>query len=175
MAVIKMEWAQRKNTRLKGYDYSNSGYYFITICTHKRKHLLGSIVDSKMLLNRYGKIVQDDLLQIPEKFLHVKLDKFIIMPNHIHCIIIIGHNIEHLNPPNMGDIITDRSRPIPTIPKILGLYKSGTTRKIHELKPEIIIWQKSYYDHIIRNQQDYQNIWKYIDTNPLKWQDDIYF
>ncbi|HAZ38228.1 MAG TPA: transposase [Clostridiaceae bacterium] len=173
MEVRDLDLPQRKSIRLISYDYSSIGYYFITICTHNRQHLFGSIICDEMVLNKYGKIVQQDLSKIPERFYNVELDKYIIMPNHIHFIIVIGPN--PYTPLNSDRPATERSRPFPTIPKILGLFKSGTTRKAHELNSKIIIWQKSYYDHIIRNEQEYQEIWKYIDTNPLLWHDDCYY
>ena len=168
--VILLDLPQRKNIRLKGYDYSNAGYYFITICTHNRQPLFGSIDNGQMILNEYGQIAMQDLLLIPEGFINVKLDKFVVMPNHLHGIIAITGD-------EIGQSEAERSRPFPTavIPKIIGLYKSGIARKIHELDPGIIVWQKSYHDHIIRNEAEYQKIWEYIDTNPLKWEIDKYY
>ena len=105
------------------------------------------------------------------------------MPNHIHIIIaIVGNGLDHsTNDQDHSETTdnrntqTERSRPFPTIPKIIGLYKSGAARLIHELNMEIIVWQKSYHDHIIRTDAEYQKIWEYIDTNHLKWQEDQYF
>jgi len=104
-------------------------------------------------------------MQIPERFSNVYLDKFVVMPNHVHIIIVID-NVDNQ---------AERSRPFPTVSKIIGLYKSGVARCIHEMNKEITVWQKSYYDHVIRTEDDYQNAWQYIDTNPLKWEEDKYF
>lgn len=167
---------KRKNTRLKNYDYSQSGYYFITVCTYEKQHLFGKIIDNQIMLNEYGKIVHQELLQIPSRFSHVKLDKFVVMPNHIHIIIVIvGNGLDHSAFPDNHVTQAERSRPFPTIPKILGLYKSGSARRIHELNNKITVWQKSYYDHIIRKESEYREIRQYIDTNPLKWEIDAYF
>jgi putative transposase len=197
MAVMKLHLPKRKIQRLKNYDYSQNGYYFITICTHNRQYLFGEIMDGQMVLNEYGKIVQQELLQIPVRFFNVVLDKFVVMPNHIHIIIaIVGNGLDHsvndqgtdnrntyqnIDNRNTYQNIdnrntqTERSRPFPTIPKILGLYKSGAARIIHKMDMKIIVWQKSYHDHIIRTDAEYQKIWEYIDTNHLKWQEDKYF
>ena len=164
--------SKRKRLRLKNYDYSQSGYYFITICTHDRRNLFGSIVDGRIKLNHYGKIVEQDLLKMPEQFMNVKLDKYVIMPNHLHCIIVILNSGSD-SPAMLSK--AEQSRLFPTIPKIIGLFKSGTARKIRQLNRDIIVWQKSYYDRVIRNRSEYLKIWEYIDTNPLKWKLDKYY
>lgn len=86
-----MRLPQRKPQRLKNYDYSLNGYYFITICTHNRQHLFGKILDGQMLLNEYGIIVRQELKQIPGRFANAKLDKFVIMPNHVHIIMVVDY------------------------------------------------------------------------------------
>ena len=149
-----MELQNRKSTRLKGYDYSNQNYYFVTICTHNKLHLFGDVNK----LNEFGEIAEMELLNIPTHFDCIRIDKYVIMPDHIHGIIIIGYNDE-----------SERSRPFPTLSTIIGLYKSGVSKRIHEIKPNIIIWQKSFNDRIIRNEQGYLEVCKYINENPLKW------
>ncbi len=162
---------KRKNIRLKGFDYSGDGYYFVTVCTHNKENVFGEIVDGEMKLNSFGAFAQNELNKLPYHFCYTELDKYIIMPNHIHAIIIIvGNGLDHSE-----NNKTERSRPFPTIPKILGLYKSGVSRSIHLINPDIKVWQKSYHDHVIRNMQDYQRIWEYINTNPLKWEEDCYY
>ena len=150
----------RKLPRLRGFDYSSQNYYHVTICTCDKKHLFGTIEE----LNIFGKIAQQELINIPSHFKGVTIDQFVIMPNHIHAIIIIGRNKE-----------TEWSRPFPTLPTIVGLYKSGISKKIHEIRPGIEVWQKSFYDEIIRNEQSYREIWEYIGGNPLQWQLDKYY
>ncbi|MEG2378114.1 MAG: transposase, partial [Clostridia bacterium] len=128
-------------------------YYFVTICTHNKLHLF---CDANKL-NTWGEIAKTELLNISNHFEGVRIDKYVIMPNHIHTIIVIGcgDKCQPLKPP-------------PTLSTIVGLYKSGVSKRIHEIRPNIIIWQKSFNDRIIRNEQGYHEAWKYIDENPSK-------
>ncbi len=157
-----MALSQRKPQRLQDYDYSEQGAYFITLCTHNRQHLFGKLLDGTMRINKYGLIAQSHLLNIPQHFDSVVVDKFIVMPNHLHCIFILWGTAE-------------RSRPFPTLSTVVGLYKSGVTNRIHGFSPDLCVWQKSFHDHVIRDEQDYLRIWQYIDTNPLNWEKDRYF
>ncbi len=159
-----MELAKRKNIRLSNYDYSQNGAYFVTICTYNRECLLGEIVgnglDRSVLKPTDLAIVAErELKNVPQHFDGVLIDKYVIMPNHIHLILFINREIQ-----------AERSRPFPTLSTIIGLFKSGVSRKIG-----FSIWQKSFHDHIIRNEQKYQKIWNYIDTNPQKWEEDILY
>ena len=142
----------RKNPRLKDYDYTLGGYYFITICTKDKTHYFGEIINEEMNLNDVGKLAYNCIEKIEEIYKTVKIDKFVIMPNHIHMIVII-----------------DRETVL-SIPRIIKQYKEYITKQIGES-----IWQKSYYDHIIRNEKDYLRIWQYIDENILKWSLDKYY
>lgn len=165
-----MELPKRKSIRLKNYNYSSNGVYFITICTHNRKCLFGEIVgngldrssdvdvNGMIRLSQCGEIVKKDLENLSQHFSHITVDKYVIMPNHIHVILLFESSNK-----------MERSRPFPTISTVIGLYKSGVSRKIGHS-----IWQKSFYDHIIRNDKSYYEIWNYIDTNPLKWELDCY-
>ncbi|MEG0570434.1 MAG: transposase, partial [Oscillospiraceae bacterium] len=163
-----MELLNRKSTRLANYDYSNENYYFITICTHNRQMLFGNVGNgldhSEIKLNHYGEIAKNELLNIPNHFEGVRIDKYVIMPDHIHAIIVIG-----------CDGKTERSRPFPTLSAIVGLYKSGVSKLIHEIEPDIKIWQKSFNDRIIRNEQGYREVWQYIEENSLKWDEDCFY
>ena len=103
----------------------------------------------------------DSIIEIPLHYKEVKIDKFVLMPNHIHMIVMIGCDHTNINHPSLNQII--------------GLYKSGVSRKIHETAPQEIIWQRSYHDHVIRNQKDYDRIWSYIDTNPMRWDKDCFY
>ena len=143
---------KRKNPRLKAYDYTLGGYYFITICTAGKKHYFGKIVEDKIQLSEIGKLAYNNIENLEKIYNVIKIDKFVVMPNHIHMILII-------------DKETDL-----TLSRIIKQYKEWITKTI--MKP---IWQKSYYDHIIRNEKDYYRIWKYIDENELKWSLDKYY
>ena len=163
-----MELPKRKHIRLKGYDYSTPGAYFVTLCTDKKEHLFGKIVNNSMLLNALGKIVDQEILKIQSHYENIQIDKYVIMPNHIHMIITI--------------LETERINPFPTIkfdiPNVVGKFKSGVTRHVgnafmHSAKKPI--WQSSYNDHIIRGEKDYKQIWEYIDTNVIRWEQDCFY
>lgn len=132
----------RKNPRLKDYDYILGGYYFITICTENKIQYFGKIVEGKIELNDVGKLAYSNIEKLEEIYNTIKIDKFVVMPNHIHLILII-------------DKTTDL-----TISRIVKQYKEWITKIIRKK-----IWKKSYYDHIIRNETDYLRICKYIDEN----------
>ncbi len=174
---------QRKNIRLKDYDYSNAGYYFVTICTQGRKNLFGKIIDDKMLLSQSGKMIEKWVYELANKFSHIIIDKHVIMPNHIHVIIIIvGADLCVCPNKNMQIYKKQGGHIGPPLQQIIQWFKTMTTNEyIRGVKSKIYpffdrrIWQRNYYDHIIRNEQEYQNIWEYIETNPLKWSDDCYY
>ena len=168
-----MNLPKRKPTRLKGYDYSQNGAYFITICTHNRKCLFSNIVGEihelpENKLKRYGEIVKEIIEILPDRF-NVSIPKYIIMPNHIHLIIEICSNDEERaireSPLQYNRSIIDKS---------VGFLKMNVSKKIHNEYSDKI-WQRSYHDHIIRNEKDYQKIWEYIDTNPSKWKLDCFY
>jgi REP element-mobilizing transposase RayT len=169
--VIILDLDKRKSQRLKDYDYSQNGGYFITICTHDRICLLGLIDNGNLNMNNAGKMIFDKFSDIPEFYPHVYIDKFIVMPNHLHAIMQIQHKGTAQGPfPTMAlsDFI-QRFKTLTTKLYIDGV-KNGDYPSFDKK-----VWQKSYHDHIIRNQQEYLKIWEYIDKNPLKWQDDEYF
>lgn len=149
-----MDLPNRKSPRLTGFDYSSENSYFVTICTKSKKCLFGTVDH----LNIYGQIAENGLRKIPNKNKEIKLDKYIIMPNHIHAIITIGCNRA------IRDVEEHEN-----LSMIVGLYKSGVSREIHKFSPGLEIWQKSFYDHIIRNESAYYEICRYIDENPVRW------
>ena len=181
MQTAKPEWGdalelpKRKNIRLKDYDYSSNGAYFITICTQNRLHLFGNVVGDEfpvpfVELNGFGKIIEQYIQNISDKYPVVTVDKYIIMPNHVHMLIMI------FNDGTMGNNRT--GNPSPTaVGTIVGWFKYQTTKAInaHTNNAETKIWQRSYHDHIIRNGEDYLRIWQYIDENPAKWAEDEYY
>ena len=143
---------ERKSPRMPGYDYATPNYYFITICTHEKKCLFWS--NGK--LNALGQIAYDAMMQIPIHFPKNRVDRFVIMPNHIHMILVV----------EPGG--TDTS-------VVVGSYKSYISREIHRFHPNLKLWQVSYHDHGIRNQKQYERIWSYIDTNPMRWEKDCFY
>ena len=157
-----MDLPIRKPTRLKNYDYSSNGAYFITICTHKKKNILCEIVGEGLCtlpiakLTPIGEAVNESIKYIACHYDNIAVDKFVIMPNHIH-LIITNQTGGHGDPPLQ-------------IYDIIGNLKSFTTHKYGKT-----LWQRSFHDHIIRGENDYLKIWDYIDTNPQKWQEDCFY
>ena len=144
--------------RLTGFDYSNEGYYFVTICVKDKTEWFGEIKDGKMMLNEYGKIVLRCWSDLLNHYVNTKLDEFIIMPNHLHGILSISHPFRK----NHG------------LSEIMRGLKTFSSRRINEKINDGIKfqWQKSFYDHIIRNEQDLTRVREYIVNNPLKWEED---
>jgi len=150
---------ERKPNRLKPYDYSLAGYYFLTICVFKRKELFGGINNAKMKLNKFGTLVKHHLELLGDLYEYIEIDYSIIMPDHIHLILI--------NRKNKASI----SRNKMVVFKIIQQFKSSCTKDIRRIsKSRQRIWQKSFYDRIIRNERELYLIRKYISENPLKWE-----
>lgn len=156
-----IELPKRKNTRLKEFDYSQSSYYFRTICMKNRNEFFSHIVNSELVLTEFGKILDEVWNNLP-KYYSVELDYYVIMPDHFHGIIVIDNSLK----------IKDNKANKPfSLSDIIGKFKSFATRKIRELLSDEIEfeWQKSFYDRIIRNENELYNIRKYIQENPLRW------
>lgn len=148
----------RRSIRLKGYDYSQSGAYFLTICTHNRESVLGEIVSGRIKLNIYGRIVSARWCNLPRYHRHVELSAFVVMPNHIHSIIVIRPDS------------TEQAKRRP-ISEIVRGFKTFSSRRINEMRgmPDIPVWQRNYWEHVIRDQDSLNRIHDYILTNPLRW------
>ncbi|GIV55248.1 MAG: hypothetical protein KatS3mg040_0016 [Candidatus Kapaibacterium sp.] len=150
--------------------------YFVTICTQGRACLFGQVVEGQMRLNEAGHIAQQCWTDIPNHFPHVQLDVFIIMPNHVHGILVITENVDnvgatHASPlPNTAPPLPHGPRP-GSIGAIIGSFKSAATRHINILRgtPGAPIWQRNYYEHVIRTEDALHCIRQYIVTNPLRW------
>lgn len=155
------QFKARKKNRLKGYDYSEERWYFITICTFNRKEIFGQVKRKNMFLNKYGEIAKAIWSEIPKHFENVELDEFIIMPNHIHGIIM--HR-----PVGTGHALSSNNK----LSIIIGSFKSAVTRQINQSKGKVFKWQRSFYDHIIRTTDSLQSIRQYIAKNPRTWNDD---
>jgi putative transposase len=166
--------SDRKSIRLKEYDYSQPGEYFITICTHNHECMFGEIVSGEMRLNEFGEIAEEEWFRTEIIRSNVKLDSFAIMPNHIYGIIVL---IEMEKNPGR-----DTSRRVPTIeqfgkpttnsiPTIVRLFKSAAAKRINEMRntPSFPVWQSRFYDRIIRNDRELNNIRDYIQNNVLRW------
>lgn len=159
-----MDIHHRKSIRLRDFDYAQAGLYFITICAHLRLPLFGSVVADKMVLSVAGEIAYREWQKNAEMRPNVVSDVFVVMPNHVHGIVnITGMQSEHRQrAPTVGDIIRG--------------YKSAVTSQIGLLNlcQNHSVWQRNYYEHVIRDEKSYQQIADYIQTNPLRWKSDVY-
>ena len=158
-----MEYLTRKKNRLLNYDYSQNGAYFITVCANERRCLFASVVagtqeiPAHIRLTAAGNHVEQAILRIPQCYPDVRLEKYVVMPNHFHLLLMI-------------DTAPGRPRVAPTISRIVQQTKGFATKMIG--RP---VFQKSFHDHIIRNEAEYDMIWEYIDTNPIRWELDCFY
>jgi putative transposase len=144
----------------------------VTICTHRRACILGDVINSEMRLNEFGVIVNDYWNEIPGHFLNVGIDVFIVMPNHVHGIIALTDNCRGgVSPPNSGGEATSPLRKH-TLGQVIAYFKYQTTKSINRIRntPGTPLWQRNYYEHVIRNENDIGEIREYIVNNPLKWE-----
>jgi len=150
----------RRSIRLKGYDYAQAGAYFVTICTWQHQCLLGEVVDGEMQLNDYGKIAHAHWHNLLQHHQHLELDEFIVMPNHLHGILVLT------------DDTTGTKRH--GLPEILRGFKTFAARRINKIRhlAGVSVWQRGYYEHIIRHERALRAIRQYIANNPLSWEKD---
>ncbi|MFC1725472.1 transposase [candidate division KSB1 bacterium] len=167
---MEKELKKRKLNRLKGYDYSMPGLYYITFCTFKNIEWFGKVIDGQMNLNDYGDVAKSFWMEIPKIHRNLKLDEVIIMPNHIHGILIINDETvgtEHCS------VQKETSINYSLLSKIVKSYKEKVSKTLkRKFKLYDFKWQRSFYDHIIRNEKSLNEIRKYIVNNPAKWEDD---
>ena len=148
-----MEFYSRKSPRLLGYDYATENYYFVTICTYEKKCIFGTTAK----LNCFGQIAYQHLQRLSVHYKQVRVDAFKVMPNHVHFIMELGPG---------ADVALDVA---------VGLFKSGVTKEIHQIDPNCKVWQRSFHDHVIRNDREYEAIWQYIQYNDQKWEADCFY
>ena len=186
----------RRSIRLQGYDYSQNGAYYVTLCTQNRECLFGEIVKGEMILNEYGKIVEQCWNNLSNHYDNIELDAYVIMPNHFHGIILITDTVDNVdNVDNVGaihelplhespihelpiqsPIQSPQQRRKMLLPKIVGRFKMNSAKQINQMRntPGISVWQRNYYEHIIRNDKSLENIRNYIINNPSEWYYDDY-
>jgi len=153
--------------RLHGYNYSSQGAYFVTICTRNRQHYFGKIIDNKMQLNRFGQIAYRQWLWLANQYKYVGLDEFIVMPNHMHGIMIIK-NMESVGAGR--DLhLPERPTKIKSLSELIGAFKTTSSKLIHQSRLNKFQWQSRFHDRIIRNKGEFDRIGKYIRNNPKKW------
>jgi putative transposase len=213
----------RRSIRLQGYDYSQAGWYFITVCVRERLHLFGEINNGEMILNDMGRVVSDCWLDLPKHYKNVVLDEFVIMPNHFHGIVVFTETVGVIGSVDRVDTMVDgnvcaddfvgaihesplRETNVETkrettqqpylshqfrsiqpmdikqrrnmgLPKLVGRFKMVSSKQINIIRntPGVPVWQRNYYEHIIRNEPDLNRIREYIINNPLNWQKDDYY
>ena len=154
----------RQSIRLRGYDYSQPGHYFLTICCYQKQAVFGEVFQQQIQLNCFGKIATEQWLKLTEKFTFIKLHEFVIMPNHMHGII---------------EITAQQPGPIAntTLGQIVRSYKASVTSAIRNQtqSQQYAVWQRNYYEHIIRSEASFWAITQYIRDNPKKWPEDEYY
>ena len=196
---MKTKIYHRHSIRMQGYDYTQNGCYFLTICTRNRECLFGEIQNAEMFLSNIGEKVNDCWQEIPKHFPQIVLHEYVIMPNHVHGIIEInnpqstganmdirtdivtiganvvgvGTNAVGVGANNYSPLRTPQSRPngtSRTVGSVVRGFKIGVTKQMG-FSP----WQRNYYEHIIRNDESYQNIVQYMAQNPMKWEEDCFY
>lgn len=164
---------QRKPNRLAGFDYSTPRAYFVTICVKDKQCLLGTIVGAAIsrppsnTLTQAGRIVDAAIRSISSHYPSVSVEKYVVMPNHVHILLMISSAAD-------GRLIAAPTNTVgskmPSISQVVGHMKRSVSKTLG-----VPLWQKSFHDHIIRNEDDYRAIWEYIDTNPFRWTEDCFF
>jgi len=152
----------RQSIRLRGYDYSQAGAYFLTTCAQDRKCVFGKIENGVMIPNKFGDIVYEYWQKIPEHFQNIEIDFAVVMPNHFHGILVICDQV-------LGGETPPLRKPI--LGQMVGYFKYQTTKSINKIRNQmgVKIWQRNYYDHIIRTEESLENLREYILQNPLRW------
>jgi putative transposase len=180
----------RHSIRLTGYDYSRVGLYFVTLVVYQRENLFGAINTAEMELNEMGRMAVDSWTWLADQYPYVGLDQYCLMPNHFHGILVIKNDGGGASVPGKGDAWsgaggawsgTGGSRTAPTqgtpikpLGRLIGAFKTVSTKKINLCRqtPAMVVWQRNYYEHIIRNEKDLERIRQYINNNPANWLND---
>jgi len=158
----------RKRNRIHGYDYSENGYYFVTICVDDMKiNRFGEVEKGKMVLNKFGEIVQKQWEWLINQYAYVESDVFVVMPNHVHGILIIDRNLLN-NSVGTGRDLSLQIKIKPVF-ELIGAFKTTSSKLIHQNGLVSFFWQRSFYDHVIRVEESLDKIREYILNNPIKW------
>jgi REP element-mobilizing transposase RayT len=170
---------RRRSIRLKGYDYTSAGAYFVTVCTHRREALFGEVADGTMGLNDYGRLVTSAWEELPNHHSGLVLDAFVVMPNHVHGIVVLDRQGRPFDP----GVVGAGFKPAPTappparrhgLPEIVRAFKTFSARRINERRRMMghPVWQRGYYEHVVRDDRSLRRIIEYIIANPLHWAED---
>lgn len=164
----------RRSIRRPGYDYARAGKYFVTICSHERACLFGDIASDQIILNEYGRIVEEEWVRTAMIRAEIILEDYVVMPNHIHGIIVLRESTTPAS--HAGSDILAGPRP-GSLGAIVGGFKAAACSRINLLRgtPGFPVWQRDFHDHIIRNDDEYRRIVAYIRNNPLRWAEDTLY
>lgn len=167
----------RRSIRLQGYDYSRAGAYFVTICAHNRECLFGDIIDGEMRLNDFGRIVAAEWIRSGELRSEIETGEYVVMPNHFHGIVMIDDTVgaNGIRPVLHTPATNGRFRsPSKNVGSMVRGFKSSVTKQINVIRntPDIPVWQRNYYEHVIRDDADYTRIAEYVADNPCRWAED---
>lgn len=163
----------RRSIRLPDYDYTTPGAYFVTVCAHENRCLFGKVIEGKIILNELGNIVVQCWQEIPEHFPKSELDEFIVMPNHVHGLLIFNENCRGIA--CYAPTATGFGKMVPgSLPALIRSFKSAVTRKVNKIRrtPGVPVWQRGYYEHVVRRADKINRIREYILQNPLRWEYD---
>ena len=172
-----MELPKRKQIRLPDYDYSAPGAYFVTVCTQDRRCILSDISVGALheapavsvRLTQIGQIVDETIRSLPARYSKLAVDHYVVMPNHIHLLL----RIEADRALREAPLRADGTRSL--LAKAVGYLKMNSSKRIHERHPELQLWQRGYYEHVIRNEKDHLEICEYMENNPARWVEDRYY
>lgn len=172
----------RRSLRLDGYDYRQNGAYFVTVCAYRHACLFGTVVDGVMIPSEIGTIIAEEWHQTAKLRPYVGLDTFVVMPNHVHGVIVI----DECEPPTircgdngMRNGVNPRSLLLQakSLGAIIGRFKGSVTKRARSLPQsgDLVVWQRNFHDHVIRNERSLHNIRRYVNMNPARWAEDSYF
>jgi len=153
--LVSIEPRERKTIRLQGYDYSKSGVYFVTVCVTDRHMLLGNVIENKVVLTEIGQIVEDAIQVIPSVYDSVSVERHVVMPNHVHMLLVLRSALDHA---------------APSVSRIIQQWKGIITKQA-----TFAFWQRSFHDRIIKDRDKYQMITEYIENNPRNWKQDRFY
>jgi len=180
------EYKQRRSVRLRDFDYAYRGFFFVTICTHDKQPILGKVINYKTNLSPIGKIVEECWRDIPEHFPNVKLDEWVVMPNHLHGIVVIKYPKDFdpdrkgtacCAPTSLAADYENFGKPVAgSLATIIRSLKSAVTKRVNEASTnrDSPVWQRNYYEHVIRTEESLNKIRNYIWENPIHWWSDEY-
>jgi REP element-mobilizing transposase RayT len=164
---------QRRSIRLQGFDYSQPGAYFITICAHGKRCIFGKIVSDQMKLNAIGRIVNECWLEVPRHFPNVELESYVVMPNHVHLLFDIQPRARHaVRLPAKNKTTGTFRRPVAhSVPTIVRSFKSAVSKRVRQMlqKPAFQVWQRNYYESVLCDGREFRSALHYIMENPARW------